>query len=109
MATLTSVIQEQSKGVLDITGDGIVRSFREKRNTDGMPINAGYMVLNPQIFDYIDGDNISFEREPLEAIATQGELMSYTHRGFWQCMDTKAQKDMLEELVAKGQAPWVVW
>ncbi len=109
MATLTAVIQEQSKGVLDIKANGAVRSFREKRNTDGLPINAGYMVLDPGIFDFIDGDTVSFEREPLEAIAKKGELMSYEHKGFWQCMDTKLQKDELEEMVAMGNAPWMVW
>lgn len=109
MATLTAVIQEQSKGVLDIASKGVVRSFREKRNLDGLPINAGYMVLNPAIFDYIAGDHISFEREPLEAVASKGELMSYEHKGFWQCMDTKPQKDKLEEMIEKNQAPWMVW
>lgn len=109
IATLTSVVLEQSKGVLDIKADGSVRSFREKMSTDGQPINAGYMVLNSEIFDYIEGDETSFEREPLEAIAAKGELMSYNHKGFWQCMDTKAQKDELERLIAKNRAPWMVW
>ena len=110
IATLTAVIQEQSKGVLDIIENtGAVRSFREKKNSDGVPINAGYMVLNPDIFDYIEGDQISFEREPLEAIAAKGELMSYVHRGFWQCMDTKAQKNELETMIARNEAPWMVW
>ena len=109
MATLTAVIQEQSKGVLDIVENGVVRSFREKKNSDGLPINAGYMVLNPEIFDYISGDDISFEREPLEAISAKGELMSYTHKGFWQCMDTKPQKVELEKLIATNKAPWMVW
>ncbi len=109
IATLTAVIQEQSKGVLDIGVDGAVRSFREKKNSDGLPINAGYMVLTPEIFDYIEGDHISFEREPLEAVAAKGELMSYEHKGFWQCMDTKSQKDELEKMIAKGEAPWMVW
>lgn len=109
IATLTAVVQEQSKGVLDIKADGVVRSFREKKNADGMPINAGYMVLNPEIFDYIEGDHISFEQEPLEAVAAKGELMSYTHKGFWQCMDTKHQKDELEELIATNRASWMVW
>ena len=109
MATLTAVIQEQSKGVLDIVANGAVRSFREKRNSDGLPINAGYMVLNPEIFDYIAGDSIAFEREPLEAVAAKGELMSFEHKGFWQCMDTKPQKDELEEMIARNEAPWMVW
>lgn len=110
IATLTAVIQEQSKGVLDIVANtGAVRSFREKKNSDGLPINAGYMVLSSEIFDYIEGDHISFEREPLEAVAAKGELMSYEHKGFWQCMDTKPQKDELEAMIAKNEAPWMVW
>ena len=110
MATLTAVIQEQTKGVLDIMANtGVVRSFREKKNSDGLPINAGYMVLNHDIFDYIEGDNMSFEREPLEAVAQKGELMSYKHKGFWQCMDTKPQKDELEMMITNNEAPWMVW
>lgn len=110
MATLTAVIQEQSKGVLDIdASSGVVRSFREKKNSDGLPINAGYMVLNPEIFDYIEGDRTSFEREPLEAVAAEGQLVSYTHRGFWMCMDTKPQKDELESLINNNRAPWMIW
>lgn len=109
IATLTAVVQEQTKGVLDIVEDGSVRAFREKKNSDGLPINAGYMVLNSEIFEYIAGDNISFEKEPLETIATKGELMSYIHRGFWQCMDTKHQKEKLEKMIVENSAPWIKW
>ncbi len=109
IATLTSVMMEQQKGVLNISGDNAVRSFREKSNSDGALINAGYMVLNPEIFDYIAGDQISFEREPLETIAQKGELMSYRHTGYWQCMDTKKEKETLEKLWASGKAPWKKW
>lgn len=109
MATLTSVMVEQQKGILDVSGDNAVRSFREKSSSDGALINAGYMVLNPEVFDYIKGDQTSFEREPLEAIAREGELMSYRHTGFWQCMDTKKEKEMLEKLWAEGKAPWKKW
>lgn len=109
IATLTSVTMEQQKGVLDIGGDNAVHSFREKNLSDGAPINAGYMVLDPRIFDYIDGDNTVFEREPLERLAADGELMSYAHKGFWQCMDTKREKDMLEKMLESGNAPWKVW
>lgn len=109
IATLTAVMQEQQKGVLDIGGDNAVHSFREKRADDGAPINAGYMVLNPEIFDYIEGDDTVFERGPLEKLAAQGELMSFMHRGFWQCMDTKREMDMLEKLWATRNAPWKVW
>lgn len=109
IATLTSVLLEQAKGVLDIGGDNAVHSFREKSVTDGAPINAGYMVLNPEIFDYIEGDDTVFEKTPLERLAAEGQLMSYSHRGFWQCMDTKREKDILEQLLAKGKAPWKKW
>lgn len=109
MATLTSVMVEQQKGILDVSGDNAVRSFREKSSSDGALINAGYMVLNPEVFDYIEGDQTSFEREPLEAIARQGELMSYYHTGYWQCMDTKKEKETLEKLWAEGKAPWKKW
>ena len=109
IATLTAVMQEQQKGVLNIGGDNAVKSFREKNIVDGAPINAGYMVLNPEIFDYIDGDQTVFEKEPLETLADKGELMSYMHRGFWQCMDNMREKDMLEKLLNNNAAPWKKW
>lgn len=109
IATLTAVMLEQNKGVLDIDGGNTVKSFREKKQNDGAPINAGYMVLNPEIFDYIEGDNTVFERDPLERLAEQGQLMSYMHRGFWQCMDTRREMDMLERMYTSGNAPWKKW
>jgi glucose-1-phosphate cytidylyltransferase len=109
VATLTAVLQDQSKGVLDIGGDNAVRSFREKSLVDGAPINAGYMVLEPEIFDYIDGDDTVFEKEPLANLAKNGELMSYMHKGFWQCMDNIREKRDLEKLIAGGKAPWIKW
>ena len=108
-ATLTAVKMAQDKGVLDITKDMAVRAFREKNANDGAPINAGYMVLEPSVFDYIDGDYQPFEREPLERLAKEGELMSYVHEGFWQCMDNIREKNMLEKLLANGTAPWKKW
>lgn len=109
IATLTSVIIEQQKGVLDIGGDNAVRSFREKSVLDGNPINAGYMVFEPEIFDYIDGDETVLERDTLARLADEGQLMSYKHSGFWQCMDTKREKDILEKIWADGNAPWRKW
>lgn len=109
IATLTAVMQEQQKGVLDIGYDNTVRSFREKSQKDEAPINAGYMVLNPEIFDYIENDETVFEKYPLTKLAEEGELMSYVHKGFWQCMDTKREMDMLEKLWDSGQAPWKSW
>ena len=109
IATLTAVMQEQQKGILNIGGDNAVHSFREKSLSDGSPINAGYMVLNPEIFDFIDSDETVFEKQPLEKVAQMGELMSYMHKGFWQCMDNKREKDLLEKLWNSGNAPWKVW
>lgn len=109
IATLTAVMLRQQKGILDIGGDNAVHSFREKNIGDGTPINAGYMVLEPKIFDYIEDDSTVFERSPLERIARKGELMSYIHKGFWQCMDTKREMDMLEKLWESGNAPWKKW
>ena len=109
IATLTAVLQDQSKGVLDIGGDNAVKSFREKQLSDGAPINAGFMVLNPAIFDYIEGDKTVFEKEPLEKLATEGQLMSYMHKGYWQCMDNVREREMLEKLLASGKAPWKKW
>lgn len=109
IATLTAVLQEQQKGVLNIGGDNAVKSFREKNISDGAPINAGYMVLEPGVFDYIENDQTIFEREPLERLAEDGELMSYMHHGFWQCMDTKREKDILERYLSNGNAPWKKW
>ena len=109
IATLTAVQIEQSKGILNIGIDNAVQSFREKSARDSAPINAGFMVLEPAIFDYLDGDDCIFERAPLEKLAKEGQLMSYMHKGFWQCMDTKREKDTLEELWESGRAPWKVW
>ena len=109
IATLTAVKQDQSKGVLDIGGDNAVRRFREKNILDGTPINAGYMVLNPEVLNYIEGDNSVFEKEPLETLATERQLMSYIHRGYWQCMDSMREKIELDKLLSTGKAPWKRW
>lgn len=109
LATLTSVIQKQQKGVLNIDDDHTVQAFREKSLNDGAPINAGFMVFEPKVFDYIDGDQTVLEKEPLQRLAKEGELMSYSHSGFWQCMDTKREMDMLNKLWDEKRAPWKVW
>lgn len=109
IATLTAVMLEQSKGILDIGTDNSVKSFREKSLSDGMPINAGYMVFEPSFFDYIDDDSTVLEREPLERVAKEGQLMSFMYKGYWQCMDTKREMDILEKLLATGEAPWKKW
>ena len=109
IATLTSVKLDQEKGVLDIDEFNSVRSFREKNLSDGALINAGYMVLNPEIFDYIQGDGTIFEKDCLEKLAKDGQLMSYNHHGFWQCMDNVREKELLERMVNSGKAPWIKW
>ena len=109
IATLTSVILDQEKGVLDIGGDNAVHSFREKSITDGNPINAGFMVFEPKVFDYIEGDQTILERDTLVRLADDGQLMSYSHKGFWQCMDNAREYDKLEKMWESGRAPWKVW
>jgi glucose-1-phosphate cytidylyltransferase len=109
IATLTAVKMAQEKGVLEITSEQAVKSFREKNINDGAPINAGYMVLNPEIFDYLTDDTCVLERTPLSQLAAKGELMSYIHEGFWQCMDNVREKNLLEKLLATGNAPWKRW
>lgn len=109
LATITAVRLSQTKGVLDIGGDNAVRSFREKSAKDTAPINAGYMVFEPKVFDYLGGDDCILEQEPMARLAKDGQLMSYLHTGFWQCMDTQREKIQLERLWQSGKAPWKVW
>lgn len=109
LATLTAVVPEQQKGILDIGENNSVRSFREKNAVDASPINAGYMVLDSRVFDLLSGDDCIFEREPLETLARTGELKSYEHHGFWQCMDNQREHMILEKLWAENKAPWKVW
>ncbi len=109
IATMTAVNVGQQFGVLDIGKDGLINKFREKKDSDGDVINAGYMVLEPAIFDYISGDTEVFEKKPLETVAEEGQLMAYRHRGFWKCMDTQRDKQQLEDRIANGQAPWMAW
>jgi len=109
LATLTAVMLDQTKGVLDIGGDNAVKSFREKNQSDGAPINAGFMVLQPEVFDFIEGDSTVFEKAPFESLVEKGELMSYIHHGFWQCMDNMREKETLEKLIDSGKAPWIKW
>jgi len=108
-ATLTAVRQKQQKGVLDINWDNSVRGFREKNVNDGVPINAGYMVLEPGVFDFIDDDNTVFEKKTMDRLVEAGQLMSYQHEGFWQCMDTQYEHHLLEEMWEQHRAPWKVW
>ena len=109
VATMTAVNVGQQFGILEIGEDGVINRFREKSNADGGVINAGYMVLEPAIFDYISGDSEVFEKRPLETVAQEGQLKAYMHTGFWKCMDTQRDKQKLEAMIADGQAPWMVW
>ena len=109
MVTMSAYNAGQRFGVLDIDSTGCVREFREKTQGDGNLINIGFMVCQPEFFDYIAGDDSVLEKTPLECAAQDGQLMAYKHMGFWQCMDTVREKNMLEELWARGNAPWKVW
>ena len=109
IATMTAVNVGQQFGCLDLDADGSVTKFREKSNDDGAVINAGFMVLNPEIFDYLEDDTTVFEKKPLEKLASEGQLKAFLHKGFWKCMDTQREKEELERLWASGDAPWKVW
>lgn len=108
LATVSVYNFGQNKGVLDIK-EGTVRAFREKSDLDGNLINIGFFVLQPEVFDYIDGDTTVFEQEPLKKLVAELQLKAYVHRGFWQCMDTLREKQHLEQLWNKGNAPWKIW
>ena len=108
-ATITAVNVGQRFGVLNIENDNSIISFKEKSLDDTNRINAGYMVLEPAVFDYIQGDETVFEKEPLEKIAGNGQLMAYMHNGYWQCMDTKREMEKLEQIWDSGKAPWKIW
>jgi len=105
MATVSAVHPGARFGELDIK-DNMVISFKEKPQTTQGWINGGYFVIEPDFFDLIEGDDTVLEKEPLEQVSQMGELMSYKHEGFWQCMDTKRDRDALEELWQSDQAPW---
>lgn len=107
-ATLTATYPPGRFGALDIQ-NGRVGSFKEKPKGDGGMINGGFFVLKPKVIDLIAGDDTTWEREPLEALSTSGQLAAYQHEGFWQPMDTLRDKNHLEQLWQSGQAPWKVW
>ncbi len=108
-ATITAVQPGGRFGALDIESTGLIQSFTEKKKEDGGWINGGYMVFNPEIFDWLAGDSTVLERGPLEGLAEAGQLMAYQYDGFWQCMDTLRDKLYLEELLTQKKAPWKVW
>ena len=109
LATLTAVQPGGRYGTLEINKNNEISRFTEKRKEDGGWINGGFMVLEPQVINYIDGDSTTFEREPLEKLSSEGQLNAYMHEGFWQCMDTLRDKQYLEELLERGNPPWKIW
>lgn len=109
IATITMVNPGQRFGIIEVDKDGRIHSFREKSNSDGGMINGGFMVLEPQIFDYLPDDTTILERTPFETLAEMGELNGYPHNGFWHCMDTQRDKNNLEQLWGNGNAPWKLW
>jgi glucose-1-phosphate cytidylyltransferase len=108
LITMTAVRPPARYGHMEFEGDRI-REFTEKPQTAEGWINGAFFVVEPQVFDYIDGDDTQFEKEPLERLAADGELMAYRHDGFWQCMDTRRDKYVLEKMWESGQAPWKTW
>ena len=109
IATMTSVQPSGRFGALDISSSDVVCSFKEKLKGDGAWVNGGFFVFEPSILDYIAGDNTVLEREPLENLARDGQLMAYRHAGFWKPMDTLREKNEMENLWEPGKAPWKVW
>ena len=108
LLTMTAVRPPARYGHMEFDGDRI-REFTEKPQTAEGWINGAFFVAEPQVFDYIEGDDTQFEKEPLERLAADGELMAYKHDGFWQCMDTLRDKYVLEKLWNSGEAPWKTW
>ncbi len=109
IVTLSTVSVGQKFGVLDIEKDGSISAFREKDDSDGAMINCGFMVCEPEVIDYISGDNSVFEKDVLNKLAGIGQVNAYKHDGFWHCMDTKRDMDQLNEMWNSGKAPWKVW
>jgi glucose-1-phosphate cytidylyltransferase len=108
LATLTAVPSPSRFGRISFRGDRVVEFYEKPQASDNW-INGGYFVLNREVLNYIDGDDAVWEREPVERLAHAGELQGYRHHGFWSCMDTLKEKNMLEELWASGRAPWKIW
>jgi glucose-1-phosphate cytidylyltransferase len=108
-ATITAVQPPGRFGAMETDAAGLVRSFQEKPAGDGNWINGGFLVLAPQVLGYIDGDNTTFEHQPLSRLSAEGKLAAYRHKGFWHAMDTLRDKRHLEDLWNGGRAPWKVW
>ena len=109
LATVTAAQPLGRFGAMEVGQNGQVKKFQEKPDGDHAWINAGFFVLQPKILDYISGDDVLWEKEPLANLAKDGQLMAYQHHGFWQPMDTLREKNILENLWQTGKAPWKVW
>lgn len=109
LITMTSVQPEGRYGAMTISDDQQVTSFKEKPKGDGFYINGGFFVCQPEVLDFIDHNGEMFEREPLEKLCDSGQLMTYKHKGFWQCMDTQRDKRYLQSLWDEGSPEWKVW
>ena len=107
MVTVSAVHPGARFGELDMKGDQVV-SFKEKPQTTHGWVNGGYFVIEPEFFNLIEGDSMILEREPLEKASEMGELIAYRHDGFWQCMDTKRDRDLLEDMWQSGKPPWAI-
>ena len=99
----------QNKGIVEVGKNGLIDAFREKSDMDGDLINIGFMVMEPAVFNMIDGDNTQFEKETMSRLVGKQELVGYIHKGYWQCMDTLREKQQIEILWNSGNAPWKLW
>ena len=108
LATVTAVQQPVRYGVLSLQGVQVT-GFAEKPAGNEVLINGGFFVMEPEVFDYIDGDDTTWEKEPMQRLANEGKLCAFIHEGFWQNMDTLRDKMLLEELWRGGDAPWAIW
>jgi glucose-1-phosphate cytidylyltransferase len=109
LVTITAVRPTARFGGLELQDGGQISAFREKLPTDEGWINGGFMVMEPGVFDYLENDGSILEREPMERLVKDGQLMAFQHEGFWQCMDTIRDRELLEHLWVEGKAPWKVW
>ena len=108
LATVTTTHSPARFGRIAFRGDQVTEFYEKSESSEGW-INGGYFVLNRRVLDYIAGDDTVWERDPIEQLAREGQLMGYRHNGFWSCMDTLKEKNILEELWASGKAPWKIW
>jgi glucose-1-phosphate cytidylyltransferase len=108
LATVTTVRTPARFGRIGYEGDQVVNFYEKPESSEGW-ISGGYFVLEPQALDFIDGDDTAWEREPVERLAKVGQLMGYRHHGFWSCMDTVKEKNILEDLWQSGEPPWRIW